>query len=89
MFKHIVKNIGDSKIFFSQEYGRKDFVPTEIRTHDLSRESWTLCYLGHPSQKQSEPKPLVYIYNGTTSPSFSHLVGIGNLGKMFVEARYI
>ena len=36
-----------------------------------------------------EPKSLVYIYNGKTSPSLSRLAGIGNLGKIFVDARYI
>ena len=68
---------------------KKELVAIEIQTHDLWRVSWTLCHLGHPSQKQTGPKSLVYIYNGKTSPSLSRLAGIGNLEKIFVEARYI
>ena len=68
---------------------KKELVAIEIQTHDLWRVSWTLCYLGHPSQKQNRQKSLVYIYNGKTPPSLSRLAGIGNLGKIFVEARHI
>ena len=74
---------------YEYDYGKKELVATETRTHDLWRVSWMLCYLGHPSRKQELPKSLLYIYNGKTSTSLSRLAGIGNLGKNFVEARYI
>ena len=60
---------------------KKELVATGIQTHGLRRASWTLCYLGHPSQKQISPKSLVYISNGKTSPSISRLAEIGNFGK--------
>ena len=74
---------------YEYDYGKKELIATGTRTHDLWRVSWMLCYLGHPSQKKTGPKSLVHIYNGKTSPSLSRLAGIGNLGKNFVEARYI
>ena len=74
---------------YEYDYGKKELVASGTQTHDLWRVSWMLCYLGHPYQKQTGPKSLVHIYNGKTSPSLSRLAGIGNLGKFFVEARYI
>ena len=74
---------------YEYDYGKKELVATGTQMHDRWRVSWTLCYLSHPSQKQKLPKSLVYIYNGKTSPSLSGLAGKGNLGKFFVEARYI